>query len=117
MSPSDYQRWYDKDPILSQALETLRKAEDRYQAQIALNIILIVVEHHIEARTLATVDALVDTLEQSQEQSKQYFRRWYDLNETLRSAMQLLQDCPDDVQQKVIPSISKMVEDSLKETQ
>lgn len=115
MTSSEYQRWYDRDPVLSQALESLRQAPDKYQAQVALNIILIIVEHQIEARTLASVDDLMGTIEDSRSQSQNYYRRWYDVNETLRSAIQLLQDCPDDVQKQVIPSISKMVEDSLNE--
>lgn len=116
MAASEYQRWYDKDPVLRQALESLRNASDKYQAQIALNIILIIVEHQIEARTLSSVDELMVTLEHCQNQSQQYFRRWYDVNETLRSAMQLLQDTPEDVQQQVIPSISRMVEECLQQT-
>lgn len=113
MSPTPYQRWYDKDPALRQAMDTLRQAPDAYQAQIALNIILIIVEHQIEAETLSNVDDLVHTLADSQRQDKDHCRRWYDLNETLRSAMQLLKDCPEELQHRVVPSIAKMIENSL----
>lgn len=108
-----FQRWYDKDPALCQALDTLRNANDAYQAQVALNIIIIIVEHKIESETLNHVDDLLQTLIDTKEGSKNYYRRWYDLNETLRSALQLLKDCPEEVQKQVIPSITKMVEESL----
>lgn len=113
MAPSEYKRWYDADPALRNALESLKQAPDKYQAQIALNIILIIVEHRIEDSTLTNVDQLVQTLVKTQATETREYRRWYDVNETLRSAMQLLRDCPDDVQQQVIPSISRMVEDCL----
>jgi hypothetical protein len=113
MTSYDGHRWYDRDPVLKQALETLRHAPDSYQAQVALNIIVIIVEHQIESETLRNVDDLVQTLLDSKKQTRDQYRRWYDLNETLRSALQLLKDCPEEVQQQVIPSISKMVEDSL----
>jgi hypothetical protein len=113
MSAPEYKRWYDRDPVLRQALESLREATDKYQVQIALNIILIVVEHQIETRTLSSVEDLVGLLEDTKTQTQHYYRRWYDVNQTLRSAMELLRDCPEDIQDQVIPSISKMIEDSL----
>ncbi len=113
MPSQEYQRWYDRDPALSQALATLRDAPDKYQAQIALNIIVVIVEHQIEHETLGHVDDLVTLLGQAKETHNGNYRRWYDVNETLRSAMKLLQDCPEDVQKQIIPSICRMVEDSL----
>ena len=43
-------------------------------------------------------------------------RRWYDVNETLHSAMNLLQDCPPELQQQLIPSIARMIEQTLVES-
>lgn len=108
-----YQRWYDADPALSQALASLRNASDKYQAQLALNIILIIVEHQIEGETLTSVDDLIGVLAKSKVDEHGRLRRWYDLNATLRSAMQLLHDCPDGVQQSVIASIGNMIDDFL----
>ena len=41
MTPKNEQEhcWYDSDPALQKALTHLRSAHDRYQAQVALNII------------------------------------------------------------------------------
>ena len=41
-------RWYDKDPVLSQAVATLEKSDDETQIKVALNLIKIIIEHNIE---------------------------------------------------------------------
>jgi hypothetical protein len=109
-------RWYDKDPALSQALKDLKQASTAYQAQIALNIIKIIVEHRIESESGNPVEAIRDLLEttgHSDDDEQFQRRRWYDVDETLHSAMQLLHDCPPDLQKSVIPSITQMIEDTL----
>lgn len=107
-------RWYDQDPILARAIEQLRNAENKHQAQIALNIIKIIVEHQIELETDLPVEDLDSALNyRSATESGRRHRRWYDLHETLSSAMQLLHDCPDDLQQRVIPVIADMIEKTL----
>ncbi|MBY0450576.1 MAG: hypothetical protein K2X01_08140 [Cyanobacteria bacterium] len=108
------QRWYDQDPALSQALNHLRNASDRYQAQVALNIIKIIIEHQIEGdgeTTIEDMNKVVD--EKPGEVDPHLRRRWYDVNESLRSAMHLLRDCPDELQKSLIPTISRMIEETL----
>lgn len=127
-----YKRWYDQDPALARAIDQLRVAPDKYQAQIALNIIKIIIEHQIEAEMAA--DQLTSDLQETSTPFSNGFdpadikrwlnttqshhnngkRRWYDVHETLHSAMQLLHDCPDDLQPKVIPTIAVMIEDTLR---
>lgn len=109
-------RWYDRDPVLSRAMEQLRLAPDKHQAQIALNIIKIVVEHRIEEKTDEASEHLDKTLPYRSSLNDQgQHRRWYDVQETLSSAIQMLCDCPDDLQQRIIPSISYMIERTLLE--
>lgn len=107
-------RWYDRDPALQKALDSLRNAPSKYHAQVALNIINVVVEHLAEANNV--------TLEE-QERSVQaqmrrldvnpHRRRWYDVNETLRSALMLLQDMPEEVQLRLNRPIAHMIERTL----
>lgn len=111
-----YQRWYDKDPVLSRALAQLKEASSAYQAQVALNIIKIVVEHQLEEETRMTPDNLHESLTVgTQVKDGQVRRRWYDVHETLASAMELLKDCPDDLQSRIIPTIATMIEKTLEE--
>lgn len=107
-------RWYDRDPALSKALEQLKNAPDKYQAQVALNIIKIIVEHQMEEEINVSADNLNEILARGSYHTEHNgHRRWYDVHETLGSAMQLLKDCPDDLQARVVPSISEMIEDTL----
>ncbi len=107
-------RWYDKDPALQRAMEQLRQASDRQQAQVALNIIKIIVEHRIEAETNTSPEDLDATLpyKRSGDDAHRH-RRWYDVHETLRSAIQMLADCPTDLQSSLIPSIAQMIDQTL----
>ena len=106
-------RWYDKDPALSRAINQLREAPDKHQAQVALNIIKVIVEHQVEdPKEERSVDAIMKNVYQSEGPDK---RRWYDINESLHSAMQLLNDCPEELQLSVIPSVASMIEQALKE--
>lgn len=114
-----YRRWYDHEPVLSNALILLKEAPDAYQAQIALNIIKIIVEHQIEGETSLPVDVLEHFLADpkccpgmSQKQSSER-RRWYDVNQTLHSAIEMIKDCPPDHKDKVVPLIATMIEKTL----
>lgn len=118
-SHNDHKRWYDCDPALKRALESLRAAPDKYQAQVALNIIKIVLEHQIETQTGKESDDYKGILDYSSTGNSpteaERRRRWYDINETLRSAIHLLRDCPDDLQDSVVPTVTRMIEDTLQE--
>jgi hypothetical protein len=112
-------RWYDSDPVLQRALGQLHQATDKQQAQVALNIIKIVVEHQLEDQSLenpslVSIEDLDSALpyRRSWDGHRQH-RRWYDIHETLSSAIQLLGDCPEDLQVKIIPSIAKMIEKTI----
>ena len=109
-------RWYDKDPALSRALESLKLAPDKYQAQIALNIIKVIVEHRIDdaAGGVVSPDEVESLIEQaSTEEQRTRSRRWYDVNETLRSAIALLRDTPEDIQAQIVPTVARMIETAL----
>ena len=112
-SPSN-NRWYDKDPALDRALEQLRNAPDNYQAQVALNIIKIIVEHQMEeAGGPETGDVSQPLSYRRSWEDQRSYRRWYDVHETLSSAIQLLADSPEDLQKRLIPSIAQMIENTL----
>jgi hypothetical protein len=109
--PDTLERWYDKDPALAKAMYSLRDASDGYQAQVALNIIGIVVEHYAESEgrdAFTTQQELLSLAERKLECIPK--DRWYDMNSSLRSAMQLLQDTPAEYQNRLIPHISQMIE-------
>ena len=45
---NQYRRWYDKDPVLSEAVKTLEETDDQTQIRVALNLIKIIIEHNMD---------------------------------------------------------------------
>jgi hypothetical protein len=104
-------RWYDKEPVLAKALDELRHASTSYQAQVSLNIMKVIVEHRTEAALQEPAENLEQTLTANPNATQR--RRWYDTDQTLQAAMQLLQDTPEDLQTTLLPNIAQMIEDAL----
>lgn len=53
---NQHRRWYDRDPVLSQAVKTLEETDDETQIRIALNLIKIIIEHNIEDEKFEAVE-------------------------------------------------------------
>jgi hypothetical protein len=104
-------RWYDKDPALKEAMCLLENATQKQQAQVALNIIKIILEHQAESNTFCHVEDLMQHLQQGRKPAS--YRRWYDANETLCSAIDMLHDCPDEFHPVVIPAIYNLVAETI----
>ena len=109
---SQHRRWYDREPVLAKALDELKHASSAYQAQVALNIMKVIVEHRTEAALQEPAENLeLMTMNATPDAGQR--RRWYDTDQTLQAAMQLLQDTPADIQVTLLPSIAQMIEDAL----
>ena len=89
-----HRRWYDKDPVLSQAVRTLEHSDDQTQIRIALNLIKIIIEHNIEDEKFEAVED--------------------DIDSTLRTAMNMLQNCPEATQHVIAKEMAKMVVEKIK---
>ncbi|MEW5821385.1 MAG: hypothetical protein AB1782_14435 [Cyanobacteriota bacterium] len=112
---SSNRRWYDKDPVLSKAMATLEKSEDKIQIQIALNLIKIVIEHKIEQEDVTSVEDILSSVNDASNALQGKKQRWYDLNETLRAAILMLQNCPDDLQKRIARDMAELVSRILQE--
>ena len=96
----------------------MRVAPNKFHAQVALNIISVIVEHRLEElqtkASLSTEALREHLLEKSKELvMPSYGKRWYDVNETLQSAMQMLKDTPEEIQKQIIPSIALVIEQAI----
>ena len=105
-------RWYDKDPVLSSAMKTLEESDDETQIKIALNLIKIITEHNISNSEYESVEDIVSATEDILETSKK--GRWYDLDGTLRTAISLLQNCPDSTRSIIAKEMAKNVIEIIK---
>lgn len=112
-SPS-FRRWYDKDPVLSSAMKTLEQTNDNAQIKVALNLIKIIIEHNIESSEYEAVEDIISAVEAGVEENNKN-NRWYDIDATLRTAMSMLQNCPEETQSVIAKEMAKMVVDKIKE--
>lgn len=105
-------RWYDKDPVLSQAVQTLEQSDDQTQIRIALNLIKIIIEHNIEEEQFEAVEDIINAVGSGLDDNRK--GRWYDIDTTLRTAMNMLQNCPEATQHLIAKEMAKMVVDKIK---
>ncbi len=105
-------RWYDRDPILSSAMKTLEESDDETQIKIALNLIKIITEHNISNSEFESVEDIVSATEDILETTKK--GRWYDLDSTLRTAITLLQNCPEATRSVIAKEMAKNVIEIIK---
>lgn len=107
-----HRRWYDKDLVLSEAVRTLEETDDQTQIKVALNLIKIIIEHNIEDEKFEAVDDIINAVGSGLDDNKR--GRWYDIDTTLRTAMNMLQNCPEDTQKVIAKEMAKMVVDKIK---
>jgi len=105
-------RWYDKDPILSSAMKTLEESDDETQIKIALNLIKIITEHYISDTEYESVEDIVSAAEDVMDTTKK--GRWYDIDGTLRTAITLLQNCPESTRHEIAKEMAKNVVEIIK---
>ena len=105
-------RWYDKDPVLSSAMKTLEESNDEAQIKIALNLIKIITEHLISSSEYESVEDIIAATEDVLENTKK--GRWYDLDSTLRTAITLLQNCPESTRAVIAKEMAKNVIEVIK---
>lgn len=105
-------RWYDQDPVLSSAMKTLEESNDDTQIKIALNLIKIITEHNLTEASYEEVSDIINATEV--DLSTQKRNRWYDIDETLRTAISMLQNCPEDTRKVIAVEMAKMVVEEIK---
>jgi hypothetical protein len=110
---ANYRRWYDKDPLLSKSMNTLESSDDETQIKVALNLIKILIEHNISENTFTGVEDVLSAVEDGLVEKGN--NRWYDLDKTVRTAINMLENSPLPVQKAVAKEMAKMVVDKIKE--
>ena len=108
-------RWYDQDPVLSSAMQTLEESGDDTQIKIALNLIKIITEHNIEDSQYEEVTDIINATEVDLATQKR--NRWYDIDETVRTAISMLQNCPSETRHAIAVEMAKMVVEEIKKNE
>ena len=104
-------RWYDKDPILSRSMKTLEESDDETQIKVALNLIKIIIEHNMAYSEYADIDDIIEAVDDGIIERG----RWYDIDKTLRTAINMLENCPAPTQKIIAKEMAKIVIDKIKE--
>ena len=102
-----FQRWYDKDPVLSMSMRTLSTSDEPSQIAVALNLIKVIIEHNINDHKYENVEDIMNAVEDGRIQRGQ--RRWYDIESTVRTAIQMLEKCSPETKQKVALDMAQLV--------
>lgn len=109
----NYRRWYDKDPVLSRSMKTLMESDDETQIKIALNLIKIIIEHNISENAFSGVEDILSAVEDGRVERGN--SRWYDIDTTVRTAINMLENSPIVVQKSVAKEMAKMVVEKITE--
>lgn len=102
-----FSRWYDKDPVLSMSMRTLSSSDDASQIAVALNLIKVIIEHNINNNEYSNIEDIVGAVEDGLIQKGT--NRWYDLDATVRTAIQMLEKCSEETKQKVALDMAQLV--------
>ena len=89
------------------SMRTLSTSDDSKQIAVALNLIKIIIEHNIKAHEYENVEDIVDAVEDGIIQKGN--RRWYDLDSTVRTAIQMLEKCSPQTKQRVALDMAQLV--------
>jgi hypothetical protein len=77
----NYKRWYDDDETLSKMIDALKKMNQQTRSMFALDLIQILIEKQPDKDTF---------LEEVAKENFCDFERWYDSDEMLHSALEML---------------------------
>ena len=110
---NNHRRGYDKDPILSRSMNTLEASDGETQIKVALNLIKIIVEHNIAFSEYTDVNEIIEAVEEGMDERAN--SRWYDIDRTVRTAINMLQSSPPEMQKILAKEMAKIVIDKIKE--
>ena len=102
-----FSRWYDKDPVLSMSMRTLANSSDERQIAVALNLIKVIIEHNIQDNKYENVEDIMTAVEDGRIQRGH--SRWYDIDSTVRTAIQMLEKCSPETKKKVALDMAQSV--------
>ena len=106
-------RWYDNDPILSKSMTILEQSDDETQIKIAMNLIKVIIEHNIADNNFIGVDDILTAVEDGRMNGNN--GRGYDIDATLKTAINMLAASPRQTQKAVAKEMANMVVQKLKD--
>ena len=103
----EVRRWYDRDPLLSKMMRILKDSDDDFQIKMAINLIKVIIEHHIDTDQFQSINDIMMAVQDGHIDKGN--ARWYDADNTLRTAIQMLESCPEDMQRRITKDIAEKI--------
>lgn len=110
---AEFRRWYDNDPILSRSMRILEKSDDQDQIKMSINLIKIIIEHNIESRSFASIEDIMSAVNDGIIEKGN--ARWYDMDNTVRTAMHMLENCSVEDRVDIAKKMALMIVDKFNE--
>lgn len=98
-----YRRWYDKDPELSYIVSCLENSDTNTKIKLAMKIIKSVISQNIVDLHYENIDDIMNIIYSGYDDPRRL--RWYDMDSTVRTAMHMLQHCPEEIQYHISSEI------------
>ena len=98
-------RWYDDDSELSRIVSKMKYSSDEIKTKVAMLIIKIIINRKVLSLEYENIDELLDSIYAGYNDTRR--TRWYDVNSTVRTAMQMLHDLPYDTRMSVAEEIKE----------
>ena len=105
--PEEVRRWYDRDPLLSKMMRILKDSDDDFQIKMAINMIKVIIEHHIDTDQFQSINDIMMAVKDGHIDKGN--ARWYDADNTLSTAIQMLENCPQDMQERITKVIAEKI--------
>ena len=94
-------------------MKTLEASDDETQIKVALNLIKIIVEHNLAFSEYTDVNEIIEAVEEGMDERAN--SRWYDIDRTVRAAINMLQNSPAETQKIIAKEMAKIVIEKIKE--
>lgn len=97
----NYVRWYDKDPDLSHLMKFMESLNDEIRDEIAQDLIQIILGE-LETNQDSELSLL-------SENNKGGYKRWYDKNLSLHSAIEIIKNLGDEQRDEILSLIMESI--------
>ena len=98
-------RWYDDDPELAQIISKLEYARDDERVRVALLIIKTVIDRNVLELNYENIEDILASINAGYTDTHR--SRWYDVNSTTRTAIQMLHDLPHELRHSIAMEIKQ----------
>lgn len=102
-----YRRWYDDDATLSSVIKRMEYADMDFREKVAMEIIKVIIKLNINATEFNSAEEILRALRLGYKETRG--GRWYDVDITVKTAMEMLRECPIPIRQKVSLEIKKFI--------